>query len=652
MATVLAVLGAIFSLNICQGQVTPDEFEAAEAGQLKAVQPEDMPFYGTFFSWQQPRTAPSPVNLFPELTLYDLGDGRYLMDDRELDYSLVSELAGLMAESEGGGQAQMMMMEGVGEGCGLWLSISRNSSSNVLLTLHNTRQGQTYTVWRLTNLALTNWVVETNVTGASGDFTEALIAMGTRSNLFLKATEYRDYQVDTNSTFTGLGFSDTGQDPPDSMGAIGPNHFVELLNGRGTNSAIAVYTKAGVLVTKTNVLDFFRIGTNYPTGDLMADPRILYDQQAQRWVACAIDINGSKQVILAVSNGDSPTNLASGWTRHLMDLRRGSLQTDFTTLGLDDNGVYVSIVWKGTGIEGYAVMAIKKPEIYQGTLVTNRLDITNGVPVWTIQPAVNFDVVPTNGYAWFVAKGAPDLGTNYQGGAIHYRRLQWSGTNAAWADTDWIVITNSGPTYRDYYDLETTSVAAPQATAEGGIAISLGVGSRLAMPVIRNGFLWTCQGIGLGGTNGVYSGTNVDRTGAQWFRLGVDATGGTLSYNAHGRVYDKTSTTNAFYYYFPSLMVNCAGDMVCAFSGSSATNYIGAYYSWRLAGGTNLPEPRLIQPGLTNYTAFPRWGDYSATTLDPVDDWSFWTVQEYVEINTDPEVPGWRTVISRLRPFP
>jgi len=263
--------------------------------------------------------------------------------------------------------------------------------------------------------------------------------------------------------------------------------------------------------------------------------------------------------------------------------------------------------------------------------------------------------MPNNGYAWFVAKGAPDLGTNYQGGAIHYRRLQWSGTNAAWAETDWIVLTNSGPTYRDYYDLDNTSVAAPQATAEGGIVITLGaVGSRLAMTVIRNGFLWTCQGIGLSGTNGVYSGTNVDRTGAQWFRLGVDAIGGNLNYNAHGRIYDNKAATNATYYYFPSLMVNCAGDMVAAFSGSSATNYIGAYYSWRLAGGVTIETPRVIQAGLTNYiVSSGRWGDYTATTLDPSDDWSFWTVQEYAGgIVLDPDEPSWRTVISRLRPQP
>ena len=194
--------------------------------------------------------------------------------------------------------------------------------------------------------------------------------------------------------------------------------------------------------------------------------------------------------------------------------------------------------------------------------------------------------------------------------------------------------------------------------AENVMPINLHLaGSRLAAPVIRNGFLWTCQAVGLNGTNGMYvgneTGTNVDRVGAQWLRLCVDTDAGQLVYSTHGRVYDSTSTTNAHYYYFPSLMVNCAGDMVMGFSGSSATNYIGAYYTWRLSGGATLETPRVIRDGSIAFSD-RHWGDYSATTLDPTDDWSFWTVQQYADpagaddVGTSP----WRTVITKLRPVP
>jgi hypothetical protein len=142
------------------------------------------------------------------------------------------------------------------------------------------------------------------------------------------------------------------------------------------------------------------------------------------------------------------------------------------------------------------------------------------------------------------------------------------------------------------------------------------------MSVIRNGFVWTCHTIGLNGTNGVYSGdtfgTNVNRSAIQWLKLQISPEGSALTGYDHGRVVDSIHSTNAWWYHFPSLAVNCAGDMVAGFSGSSATNYIGAFYTWRLATGATLDEPRLIQPGTTNYNP-DQFGDYSATTLDPTD---------------------------------
>jgi len=138
-----------------------------------------------------------------------------------------------------------------------------------------------------------------------------------------------------------------------------------------------------------------------------------------------------------------------------------------------------------------------------------------------------------------------------------------------------------------------------------------------------------------------------------WLKFNVDVVGGSLSHSAHGRIYDNTST-QPYYYYVPSLGVNCAGDMVIGFSGSSATNYIGAFYWWRFANGSMLNRPRLIRAGLTAFTN-DRWGDYSATTLDPTDDWSFWTVQEYTDPAGDPHQDGyfpWETVVARIKAGP
>lgn len=551
--------------------------------------------------------------------------------------------------------------------CGLWLSVA-TSNTTATVTLHNTRQSETYQLWsaQVVSTTFTNWSFEASVTGASGDTTKTNIAMGSRSNLFFRATENRIY---TNATtFPGLGFADTRAINPDTMGAVGP-YFCELLNGKTnppTLSAFAVYSKSsgtnGPLV-QTNINGFFAVhdpvdGTNYPTGS-MTDTRILYDPQSQCWIATAID-TGSWQVMLAVcTNAINATNLTTGWNRYVLRVlqtQNGYVSSDFDTPGLDGNGIYLSVLQRGPTNYTHTFVAIKKPDIYLGTntatyITTSNFDST----LLTVQPVVNFDAVPSDGYAWLVAKGPPNL-TNYQGGAVFYRRLQWSGTNAAWADTNWLTVSTS-TNYQDYYDLDSTNgvsgISAPQAPNTTNSAIVLyDVGSRLAASTIRNGFLWTCHAVGLS-SNGTYtndaSGTGVTRSGAQWLKMQISPDNSSLSLADHGRLYDTNSTTdNPWWYGFPSLMVNCAGDMVLGLSGSTATNYLSAFYTWRISSGAMPAQPGLIQGGTSQSPS--RTGDYSATTLDPTDDWTFWTVQQY-GTNLSTSV-AWGTAIAKIRPNP
>jgi hypothetical protein len=651
--TVAAVIGCVMLIGFGAG---------AQTEGLQLVPPELVPESATF--WLIQMEGPFPYDPSPGLPVYALEDGTFVVDDSAAIYPTQALSSGMAAQDSdpmppeegdpGGGGGSWSGP--VDYGCSLWLGVSL-SNDVAVVTLNNTRPGQTYTIWSTEDLSPDNWLLETNIVGDVGNVTQTNILLNQRTNLFLRASESRYYV--TNAVFLGLDQTNTGASVPDTMGAVGPDHFVELLNGTGTKTAIAVYDKlSGDLISQASMSNFFAVevsGTNYPRYQ-MTDPRILFDHQSHRWVASAIE-QGDGIVILAVSNDDSPTNLATGWSNYVFHVRAipGEPSVDYDTLGVDANGIYLSVLRIGMG---HSVLAIKKPEIYAGTNLSTQLDVTNGLISWTIQPAVNFDDVPTNGYTWFVAKGPPDAGTNYQGGPILYRRLQWQGTNVVWADTNWVEVTNPGSDYQDYYEFSGTNfgsipgpgISAPQLGTTIGIDL-YSIGSRLMMATIRNGFVWTCQTVGLSGTNGAYtgdaSGTNVDRSALQWLTLEIKPDDSGLTMSDRGRIFD-TAETNAWWYYFPSLAVNCPGDMVMGFSGSSATNYIGAFYTWRLAQGTALEQARLIRPGTTN-TLNPSWGDYSATTLDPVDDWSFWTVQEHA---APVGAFKWQTTIARLRPNP
>jgi len=187
------------------------------------------------------------------------------------------------------------------------------TNSNAILTLHNSISGRNYSISSKQSLSLTNWTLETNFLGAAAqDWTQVSIPMGQRSNLFFRASEVREYVVNTNSSFQGLTGQDTLGEPPDSMIAVGPDHIVELLNLK-----VAVFPKTKAPPLQVAVAnDFFAVtdnGTNYPQGN-MVDPRILYDPVAHRWIASMIDYGVSFNVILAVSKTNTPLDLVAGFS--------------------------------------------------------------------------------------------------------------------------------------------------------------------------------------------------------------------------------------------------------------------------------------------------------------------------------------------------
>ncbi len=200
-----------------------------------------------------------------------------------------------------------------------------------------------------------------------------------------------------------------------------------------------------------------------------------------------------------------------------------------------------------------------------------------------------------------------------------------------------------------FFDFDSNAGNAPGAPQLGGsFTISLGrTGSRLQPPFIRNGFLWTCQHVGLDNTNGSYggggAGSTVDRSGIQWWKFQSSSTGNPLSYTASGLLYDNR-TSNPWWYYMPSLAVNSNNVILVGFSGSSPNNYISALYSGVRADGTTILPPIVTQSGNAYFTG--SWGDYSFTTVDPTNNRTLWTIQVFAN-NVSP-YPWGDWIVSAL----
>jgi hypothetical protein len=108
-------------------------------------------------------------------------------------------------------------------------------------------------------------------------------------------------------SFTGSSLLSSGFIPPDTMGAAGPDQFVELINGR-----YSVYRNTdGVRVQTSTLNDFWRDAGVGPTGSFAFDPRVTYDTSSGRWFAASVDNSGGpNNFLVAVSNSSDPTQ---GW---------------------------------------------------------------------------------------------------------------------------------------------------------------------------------------------------------------------------------------------------------------------------------------------------------------------------------------------------
>jgi len=140
--------------------------------------------------------------------------------------------------------------------------------------------------------------------------------------------------------------------------------------------------------------------------------------------------------------------------------------------------------------------------------------------------------------------------------------------------------------------------------------------ARLMNAVYRVGHVWTTHAVNTGG-----------RASSRYYEL--DPVTGT-----EVQLGDVTDDVGGSLFFFnPSIAVSSEGHAVLGCTGCDASQYAGAYYTGRLASDPpgEMAYPFEYQPGLDAYnlqSGTQRWGDYSLTSADPVDD-TVWTMQEF-----------------------
>ena len=128
------------------------------------------------------------------------------------------------------------------------------------------------------------------------------------------------------ANFNGSNRAQSGFIPPDTMGAIGPNHYVELINGRFSR-----FDRTGVQLEASSLNSFWNAalaagGGGTVQGSFSFDPRIMYDRHSGRWFATAVDSsgNGNSGILVGVTTGSDPSS--GNWRGFRVDADANNLR--------------------------------------------------------------------------------------------------------------------------------------------------------------------------------------------------------------------------------------------------------------------------------------------------------------------------------------
>jgi hypothetical protein len=420
--------------------------------------------------------------------------------------------------------------------------------------------------------------------------------------------------------------------PPDNCGDVGFTQVVATANCRmkafpkpsvtGTAATTPTGSSTTTLPPDLNVdLNSFFANSSLGISGI-SDPHVRFDRLTGRWFIVAIDINHNTNnyCCIGVSDGEHLTASSTFKIFYFNISQTGGSSQDFwdyPTLGVDKNSLYIggNMFKSGRTFSGCNMWVVNKASLINGTkaTVTGFSHGSFKSDIYTPQGVHNDD--PSATYGYFV--GASQ--TYYS--KLNIKRVSYSATGV--------------PSISGDMPLTTATTYTPKTVPTlGGTSIDGGDRRLYAAMIKRNKItgvanLWIAQGTRLS-SSGV-GGSTGDRDGALWLEIGSLESSPTILQGA--TLYDGTNpTSSANYYTYPTIALSGQGHSIMGFTSAGPAKYAQAAVAGRYrsdAAATFKAATDFTASTSTYNPGASRWGDYTQTVVDPLDDMTMWTFSEY-----------------------
>jgi hypothetical protein len=471
-------------------------------------------------------------------------------------------------------------------------------------------------------------------------------------------------------TFEGLSNADNFNifgfrvNPPDPVGDVGPNHYVEMIN-----LVFGVYDKQGNLLlgpmdTGTLWAGFAVEDCTDPSGD----PIVVYDQLVDRWILTQFTTRGFDDPTLpfyncvAISQTGDPTG---AYYRYAFITQPDTVDGGYFFPDYPKYGVWTDsyiLTTRDFGLidqYGISVYALEKNKMIAGNPKARAVQFfldSAVVPIYLmgdglLPPDIDGHRRPIDRVA------APIVGTQDDD---HPYGAPFDALNIFELSVQW----NSKP-------VASLKLAAQLPVAEFDSLFPCAPTSRdcLPQPGITNPAqyldilsyrqrpTWRLAYRNFGTYESLVTSQSVEArpgiAGMRWYEIRRSENPKPSTYAVYQQ--GTYAPNDGVHRWMGSIAQDWQGNMALGYSVVNGVDvYPGIRYTGRLSGDAlgqmTLGEGTIINGTGVQRTTNSRWGDYTSMNVDPVDDCTFWYVNEYYTLaGQNSSLAGWQTRIGSFK---
>lgn len=448
--------------------------------------------------------------------------------------------------------------------------------------------------------------------------------------------------------------------PPDPVGDVGPNHYVEMVN-----LVFGVYSKTGTLLL--GPVDTGTLWAGFPIDectDPSGDPIVVYDQFADRWILTQFTTRGVSYPAeplnlfyncVAISTTGDPTG---SYYRYAFGT--GYNFPDYPKYGVWDDSYLVTTREFGIldpSVYGIGVYGLERDRMIAGDPAARAVSFLlqdgrvplNLIGDGLLPPDIDGKNLPRRNTA------APIVGSQDDGGPYG---ATFDALNIWEFDVTW----NAAPTASialkkqlPVASFDSIFPCGPASTRDclpqPGITDPA---QYLDILSYRQRPTWRLAYRNFGDHEALVTNQSVEAlpgvAGVRWYEL---------QRNRNGKYKLQQQGTYApndgVHRWMGSIAMDKKGNAALGYSVVNGTNvFPGIRYTGRRErdprGQMTLAETVIVNGTGVQTTTNSRWGDYTSMNIDPTDDCTFWYVNEYYTAAGQASSPaGWQTRIASFR---